>query len=97
MTGATDLDQREAVEAFVESTLDAMPEHLRAAVVLASVGLGGLTRIADVVLRPERTDGSDPVVSRLREVRLGPMQQYFRLFRSLVLFAEHETSVEPST
>jgi hypothetical protein len=95
MTGATDLHQREEVEDFVAGTLSTMPEHLRAAVVLASVGMGTVARIADLLIA-RADDASDPVITRLGEIRFGPVRQYFRLFRSLALFAEHETSTEPS-
>lgn len=103
LTGTTEPAQRAAVEDFVDGTLSEMPEVLRGGVALGSVGLSILAGILGpfAARRPADADAGDPierdpVVARLAAVGIGPFQQYFRLFRSLVVFAEHETAPEPS-
>ena len=62
-----------------------MPEHLRAALVAASVGLGGISLLLG---------GGRPSVHALDSSPIPQLRQYVRVFRSLVLFAEQEL---PST
>ena len=80
LIGTGDPSLRAAVEQHVDGTLRVMPEHIRAGIGAASLALGGLSR-----LRGGRID-----VGALDRSRIGPIRQYVRLFRSLVLFAEEE-------
>ena len=82
-----DPDRRARVVAYVDGTIGAMPEHLRAAIGAASLAFGGWFS----VMKPRRRDTTtDPLVHSLDTSWLPPMRQYVRLFRSLVLFAEQE-------
>lgn len=80
-----------AVEAFVDGTLRDMPELFRAAVATESVVFGTYYRLR----ARGRSDDSDGV-ELLRQLDawerspVGPVRQYVRLMRSLVLFAEQE-------
>src|SRR3954470_5790438 len=81
LTGTPNQERRAAIAAFVDATLHDMPEHIRAGIAAASVALGGWSKVRPGGVGVESLDGS----------RLGPLRQYVRLFRSLVLFAEEET------
>lgn len=81
---------RSAVFTYVDRSLRSMPEHLRAGVAAESLALGAWVRL-------QRTLGArrDDFASQLdgwEGSRLGPVRQYVRLLRSLVLFAECELS-----
>ena len=89
LTETTDPEQRAAIASFVDGTLRAMPEHLRAGVVAESLALGGWARI-------RRLD-ADALVTSLRRSPVGLLRQYERLLGSLVLFAENELAVERTT
>ena len=80
---------RSAVEDYVDGSLRAMPEYLRAGVAAESVALGAW---AGVLGRRRRGDPEDLVdlLDRWEESRVGVVRQYVRLLRSLVLFAECE-------
>ena len=88
-TLTADLDEglRTEVEAYVDETLRAMPEHLRAGMAAESLALGAWAR-----LRGTGAGRSDAgaFLDRLETSRLDPQRQDVRLLRSLVLFAEHE-------
>jgi hypothetical protein len=77
---------REAVSSFVETSLRAMPEHLRLGVagesVLLSAWVRATGRGGDAALREE--------FARWETSRIGLLRQYARLIGSLVLFAEQE-------
>ena len=79
----TDARLRKEIEAFVEISLDDMPEFLRLGVLVETVAfstLASVLRARDVVGFLERLErGPIPLV-----------RQYVRLFRSQVLFAEQE-------
>ncbi len=79
----TDPAQRAGVEAFVAGTLDTMPEHLRAGVLAESLAFAALARA-------RRSGDLQGLVALLERSPIGLVRQYLRLFRSLVLFAEHE-------
>lgn len=79
---------RSAVLTYVDRSLRSMPEHLRAGVAAESLALGAWVRVG----RRLGAHGDD-LASQLDEwerSRLGPVRQYVRLLRSLVLFAECE-------
>jgi hypothetical protein len=78
---------RSAVEAFVEATLDDMPEHLRAGVMAESLAFGTLARVWPGDLRG--------LLAWLERNPIGLVRQYVRLFRSLVLFGEQELAPAP--
>lgn len=89
LVSTPDPRRRAEVTSYVDGTLSAMPEHLRAAIGAASLAFGGWFG----VMRPRRAPvGSavDPLVHSLDTSWIPPMRQYVRLFRSLVLFAEQE-------
>ena len=89
LTETTDAEARAAIHAFVDGTLKAMPEHLRAGVAAESLGLGLWAKVRRV----------DPgaVVGALARSPIGLLRQYERLLGSLVLFAEHELAVDRTT
>ena len=86
----TDLRRRADITSYVDGTLAAMPEHLRAAIGAASLAFGGWFGI----VRPRSSSAGvttpDPLVHSLDTSWIPPIRQYVRLFRSLVLFAEQE-------
>jgi hypothetical protein len=79
LTGAAGADRRAAVARWVDHSLRDMPEHLRAGVAIESLLLGTVGG-----RRPQA------VIDWLGRTRVGPMRQYYRLFRSLVVFGELE-------
>jgi hypothetical protein len=77
----TDPRRREGIEAFVEGSLDDMPEFLRLGVLAETVAFATLWKL--------RRGGDLPALLVLLERSPIPLvRQYVRLFRSLVLFAE---------
>lgn len=89
---APDQPTRSAVEAFVDGSLGAMPEIIRAGVLVESLLLGTCARWLELAGQGDRDD-PDALRARLDawEVSpLGPVRQYVRMFRSLVLFGENE-------
>lgn len=94
---ATDQPTRSAVEAFVDGSLRAMPEHVRAAVLAESLLLGAALRLVSAVGRP-----ASPATMLREKLQawetspIGPLRQYVRVFRSLVLFSENELAVSHS-
>lgn len=83
LTASDDADHRARVEAWVEGSLDDMPELLRLGVLAESVLLTGWRR-----LRPS-TSVAD-LLAAMERAPVGLLQQYPRLFRSLVLFGDLE-------
>lgn len=86
---------RSTIEVYVDGALRAMPEYLRVAVAAESVVLGAWAGVQG------RRGGSDPtalvhLLDRWEESRVGPVRQYVRLLRSLVLFAECELTPAPA-
>jgi hypothetical protein len=81
LTTSEDHDRRREVAAFVDGALHSMPEHLRFALVAASLGLGAWS----IAL-----GGRGPTVRSLDTSPIPQLRQYVRVFRSLVLFAEEE-------
>jgi hypothetical protein len=89
LVSSPDPRRRAEITAYVDGTVSALPEHLRAAIGAASIAFGGWFG----VVRPrKRKPGSttDPLVHALDTSWIPPMRQYVRLFRGLVLFAEQE-------
>jgi hypothetical protein len=87
LVSTSDPNRRADITAYVDGTVAAMPEHLRAAIGVASIAFGGWFS----VVRPRTRGGTtDPLVHSLDTSWIPPMRQYVRLFRSLVLFAEQE-------
>ena len=89
LTETSDPGQRAAIASFVDGTLAAMPEHLRAGVAVESVALGAWSRL--------RRSRPDDLVASLGRSPVGLLRQYERLLSSLVLFAENELAVERTT
>ena len=89
LTETTDPEARAAIASFVDGTLDAMPEHLRAGVVVETLGLTLWAKL--------RRADPGAVVSSLARSPIGLLRQYERLLGSLVLFAEHELAVDRTT
>jgi len=88
LAGPDDARTGGAITDFVETTLAAMPQHLRFGVALESLGLGVMTRVRY---------GGDPDDEQIRNAieswerfPIGLVQLYPRLFASLVLFAQQE-------
>jgi hypothetical protein len=86
---ALDTAQRSAVEKYVDDSLRAMPEHLRAGVAAESVLFGAWPRIQRLFGGLDRR-ALDGRVERWKGSRFDLIRQYVRLLQSLVLFAEHE-------
>jgi hypothetical protein len=86
---ALDAEQRSAVEAYVDESLRAMPEHLRAGVAAESLVFGAWPRVQRRLGRFDRA-AVDARVDRWKASRFDLIRQYVRLLQSLVLFAEHE-------
>jgi hypothetical protein len=89
LTANLDEGLRAEVAAYVDETLHAMPEHLRAGMAAESLALGAWARLRG------GTGTSGASLERLESSRLDPVRQYVRLLRSLVLFAEHELALGP--
>jgi hypothetical protein len=90
-----DPGQLAAIESYVDGALGALPEHIRLGVAAESVALGGWSRLDS--LRHRAADGGAalPRLGPLESSPIGPVRQYVRLIRSLVIFAQHEQP-EPS-
>ena len=84
LTTTSDPLRRQEVAAFVEGALQSMPEHLRAALAVASMGLGAMSFLLGT---------GRPTVHELDSSPVPQLRQYVRVFRSLVLFAEQELPV----
>lgn len=84
---------RSDVETFVDGSLRAMPRHIRAGVLVGSLGLSTWVRLWRP---PTTTTGLADRVHRWESSPLGPVRQYVRMFRSLVLFSEYELAPEPT-
>jgi hypothetical protein len=81
--------QRAAIETYVDESLRAMPEHLRAGVAAESLIFGAWPRVQQRLGHLDRaTLGTR--VERWKSSRFDLVRQYVRLLQSLVLFAEHE-------
>jgi hypothetical protein len=78
----TDPAERAAVEGWVDSSLAAMPEVLRAGVATGSVVLGLWARVTG-------RQGAE-LIAWLEHSPLPPVRQHLRLLRSLVLFGDLE-------
>jgi hypothetical protein len=84
LSTTTDPEARTAVVAWVEGSLRAMPEVLRAGVALGSVVLGAWAAITGKEGRR--------LIDALEASPLPPVQLHLRLLRSLVLFGDLELS-----
>jgi len=89
MNPTLDPAARSAVESYVATTLQSMPEHLRAGVAAESILLGSWSWVEDRMGRlDERRLRSR--VAGWKTHKFDPIRQYVRLLQSLVLFAENE-------
>jgi hypothetical protein len=86
LSTTTDPARRADVVAWVDGSLTAMPEVLRAGVALGSVVLGAWATVT-------RTRGHQ-LVSALERSPLPPVRLHLRLLRSLVLFGDLELSAD---
>lgn len=84
-----DDQQRTAVESYVDDSLRAMPEHLRAGVAAESLLFGAWPRVQRLFGGLDRRT-LDARIERWKASRFDLIRQYVRLLQSLVLFAEHE-------
>jgi len=82
LSSTTDPDERTAVVAWVEGSLAAMPELLRAGVALGSVVLG--------LWASATGKEGHRLVEALEASPLPPVRLHLRLLRSLVLFGDLE-------
>jgi hypothetical protein len=90
LVSTPDPRRRADITAYVDGTISAMPEHLRAAIGAASLAFGGWFGIVRPRKRPLGATTADPLVHALDTSWIPPVRQYVRLFRSLVLFADQE-------
>jgi hypothetical protein len=86
---ALDASEQAKVESYVDRSLHAMPEFLRAGVAAESVAFGAWPRLQRAVGRLDE-EGLRRRVARWKVSSVDPVRQYVRLLQSLVLFAEHE-------
>ena len=84
LSTATDPQARANVMAWVDGSLRAMPEPLRAGVAVGSIVLGLWANVTGA-------DG-DRLIDALERSPLPPVRQHLRLLRSLVLFGDLELS-----
>jgi hypothetical protein len=77
------------IETYVDDSLRAMPEHLRAGMAAESILFGAWPRVQGALGRYDR-GSMNARVERWKASRFDPVRQYVRLLHSLVLFAEHE-------
>ena len=99
MDPGLDAASRSAVEAYVSTTLQSMPEHLRAGVAAESIVLGAPSWLQNVVTRADATRSAPRLRARVtgwKTSKIDPIRQYVRLLESLVLFAENELVPEPA-
>ena len=89
MSPGTDSATRDAVEQYVDETLAAMPEHLRAGVAAESLALGALPHVKHVLKRSDEAEMRRRVLG-WQSSRVDLIRQYVRLLQSLVVFAEQE-------
>lgn len=89
VTPTLDDRDRAAVEQYVDDSLRAMPEHLRAGVAAESVLFGAWPRVQQLFGGLDRRT-LHARVERWKASRFDLIRQYVRLLQSLVLFAEHE-------
>lgn len=82
LSTTTDPAARAAVVDWVDGSLAAMPEVLRAGVAAGSVALGAWARLRGL--------RGDALVRALEGSPLPPVHQHLRLLRSLVLFGDLE-------
>jgi hypothetical protein len=84
-----DPGQLAAIESYVDGALRAMPEHIRLGVAAESVALGGWSKLDGL---RHRSGGATPGprLGPLESSPIGPVRQYVRLIKSLVIFAQHE-------
>jgi hypothetical protein len=88
LAGADDERTGGGVSEFVETSLQAMPQHLRLGVAVESIGLGLLTRLRyGSQPSPEAIQHS---IDAWERAPVGVVRQYPRLLNSLVLFARYE-------
>jgi hypothetical protein len=80
-----DTEHRARVETWVEGCLDDMPELLRAGVLAESLLVAGWHRLRGTELAA--------LLDAMERNPIGLVQQYPRLFRSLVLFGDLELAV----
>lgn len=85
---------RERAEAFVESSLAAMPAHLRAGVLAESALVMLLLRARCTIRRSRPEQEVAHLLSWMAESPISLLRQYPRLLRSLVVFAECEAADE---
>lgn len=84
LSTTVDAPERAAVVAWVDGSLQAMPELLRAGVAVGSLVLGAWATVTG-------KEGSR-LVATLESSPLPPVRLYLRLLRSLVLFGDLELS-----
>jgi hypothetical protein len=80
---------RAEVVDWVDESLRALPQHLRAGVAAESLLLGAWATIRDT-LGSTRRRSAGARLDPLERSRIGFVRQYLRLLRGLVLVAEHE-------
>ena len=88
LTADLDPARRSAVATYVDESLRAMPEHLRAGVAGESLLLGLWAGLRTAVSPHRRPAGVS--IAALDAHPVGLVRQYVRLLRSLVLYAQCE-------
>jgi len=92
LTANLDEGLRAEVEAYVDETLRAMPEHLRAGMAADSVGLGAWKRGRAAAGRTAPRAS----LNRLEPSRLDPGRQHAGHVRSLVQLASYDLAQQPA-
>ena len=87
---APDQETRSAVEAFVDGSLQAMPEPARLGVLAETLLFGTYARLLTLTGRLTGPDDLRALLDGWEESRIGIVRLYVHMFRSLVLFGENE-------
>jgi hypothetical protein len=94
---APDQSTRGAVEAFVDGSLRALPEFVRLGVLGETILLGGYVQLLRAAGRLEDELDLRRRLDTWETSRISYLRQYVHLFRSMVLFAEHELGPDADT
>jgi hypothetical protein len=89
LAGDADPRERAAIDSYVDGALGALPEIIRLGVAAESIALGVWSK-ADGLLQQRKGGPGGPRLGPLESSFIGPVRQYVRLMRSLVLFAQYE-------
>ena len=91
LAGSDDDRSGGAISEFVDSSLRAMPQHLRLGVVVESIGLGAYVRVR--YLGQPSPQQIRAALAGFERFPLGVVRQYPQLLASLVIFAQYDRPI----